>query len=389
MRIAIVSSMYPPIQSGSSYYAHRIVKGLAERGHEVILVSSRFAGARSGANLTYRLPSIMIPRTPITHGYKLPYSFYPLSYHIISSILKRHSPDVIHANGHFMDASMTASSCAKRLRIPIVLTVHTRLVHTNTLLNALMRYTDRSVLSRIWSRANAVIALDRQMYRYITKELGVTKSSVSLIPLAMDIEKFLSYPIMHLDYPCFSNGMRSILSISHLTDLKSATTILNAFKQVAMAIDDVQLVFAGKVCTMEPIRLTRKLGLESRVHFLNEVEHGIIPSLLSKSVLEVHSLDNRTGFDNASIEAMAMGVPVISCVREDNFGKQWLSNRNNVLLVPPRNVEETVDAMKLVLDNPSFADRISKNSARAAVTHFSLHRFLNDLERLYESVSKS
>ena len=183
MRVAIVSSMFPPLQSGSSHYAETVAAGLGSRGHDVLVISSRLGAASSSP--VYRhlnLPTMLIPSTPVSHGYRLPYCFYPLSIPLVKGLLKRFQPDVIHANGHFLNTSWMAASSAKSLRKPLVLTVHTRLVHTNSFLNALMRYSERSLLRRIWRDADATIALDRQMKMYISDSLGIGVERIHSIP---------------------------------------------------------------------------------------------------------------------------------------------------------------------------------------------------------------
>ncbi len=387
MRIMIVSGMFPPVQSGSSHYADRVARGLSARGHNILVASSRTGHNRVNEPFGhFAFPSMLMPATPISHGYRLPYSFFPISIPLMHQIMKRFEPDIVHANGHFMDVSLAAAICANRLRIPLAMTVHTRLVHTCSTINSLMCYANRSMLRRIWRNAQAVVALDRQMFQYIIQTLGIDSHRVHTIPLAIDIDRLLSYPLRSPNWPVFSGGKRVILSISHLTGLKSARTVLRAFKVVSAEFPDVDLVFAGTVCSSSSIDMVSKLGLHSRVHFLGEVKHEIIPSLLDRSVAEMHSLDSRTGFDNASIEAMTMGVPVISCVREDNFGRPWLQDGENVLLVSPGDVDGTAKAMKLILHNKDVYTRLSKNAKTQAGKFFSIKRLLYDLEEMYESI---
>lgn len=387
MRIAIVSSMFPPIQSGSSHYAARIAKGLSELGHDVLVISSRVGQFDTLGNYKHvTIPTVMIPSTPLSHGYRLPYCFYPLSIPLANALLGKFKPDIIHANGHFLNTSWMAANSAKHLRVPIVLTVHTKLLHTNSVLNALMRYTDRSILRRIWSKIDAAISLDRQMRYYIMKSLNISLERIHPIPLAIDLKRFLSYPVDNGDFIKSITSNRVILSISHLTRLKSAVTLLKAFKVISDEMKDVDLVFIGKIHDQTPIDLAAKLGISSRIHFLGEVQHKLIPSFLKHAVLEAHSLDSRTGFDNVCIESMAMGVPVISCVASNNFDRPWLVDSENVLLVKPRNVNDTVNAMRLVLDDKKLASAISSNAKKTARECFSIERLLTDLEKLYSSL---
>ena len=371
MRIAVVSSMFPPIQSGSSHYAATIAGGLSQRGHEVLVISSN-TGNSSG-EFSYghiKLPTMMTPSTPISHGYRLPYCFYPISIPLVESILRKCKPDIIHANGHFLNTSWMSASAASKLGIPLVLTVHTKLGHTNQILNALMRYTERSLLRWIWRNVDSAIALDRQMRQYIKNSLSLDDNRIQSIPLAIDTERLLAHQSQQQGLLQEITNNRIILSISHLTSLKSPRTLLHAFQRIADDVTDVDIVFVGKVHDPEPGQLARELGIESRVHFIGEVPHSLIPSLLNQAIAEAHSLDSRTGFDNASIEAMTLGVPVICCVRSDNFDRPWLLDRENVLLVPPRSIDDTESALRLVTQDAGARERISRNALSTAQSFF-------------------
>ncbi len=388
MRIVIASSMYPPIRSGSSHYAERIAKGLVKRGHEIMILTSSLVRESSSADVIYaNLPSVYLPRTSITLGYKLPYCFFPFTQPIANKQLQKFNPDLIHANGHFMDASLLAASFAKKSRIPIVLTVHTRFMHPNQMVNYFMRIFDCKILRRMWEASDAFIALDKQMKMYILKSLTTDSSRIYPIPLGIDIDYLLKFSQAKSLGFCGLDNRRYILSLSHVTNLKRVDTVLRAFSRIHEKYDDILLVLAGKMCDSHPIDLAKELGILSKVRFLGEVPFEYIPSLISNSLLEMHSLDHRTGLDNASLEAMSLGKPVISCVSEDNFIHHWLRNNENVLLVRPGDVEMTVAHIDSLLSDSRYYDRISKGAIATAREKFSIHRLLDDLENLYMAIA--
>ena len=215
MRIAIVSSMFPPIRSGSSHYALTIAKGLAKQGYNVLVISARAKGTMEYSEFDHAtIPSLIVPSTPITHGYPLPYCYYPIAVPLMKSILERFDPDIVHANGHFLDAPIMAGLCANKMEIPLALTIHTRFVHTNSIFNSLMRYIDRSFLRWVWRKADSIIALDRQMYYYILHSFAIPHSKIFPIPLSVDVFKLLSEPIINIEKLGLSKDIRMILSLS-------------------------------------------------------------------------------------------------------------------------------------------------------------------------------
>ena len=386
MRVGIVSPMFPPLRSGSSHYAYRLAEGLTARGHDVFVISSS-NGRRypTGSFSIMRIPSLMLPPTPLTHNYSLPFGFFPLNYPLLKSVLSKQKPDLIHVNGHFLDLSLLSMKAASSLNIPSVLTIHTRLAHANQMLNPLFRAFDRSMISQLLSSTASIIALDRQMYRYIKSSYHTSDEKITTIPLGIDIEK-LHKSKAGVRFPRYLEKHRVIASLTHITALKTPKTLLYAFSEVKKSVDNLKLLLIGSVNDPRVHEWIEELKLDDDVILMGAVDHDMIPSLLRSCVLEAHSLDFRTGLDNAAIEAMALGLPVISCVREDNFMKPWLRNWDNVVLVKPKSIEMTVDAMGRILGDERARERIGANAAESAQTHFSLRRMLDDIEELYYHV---
>ena len=386
MRIGIVAPMFPPLKSGSSHYAYRVAEGLAERGHDVFVITS--SNSINDDSLPFSIiktPSFMLPSTPFTHNYSLPFNFFPMNYPMMKALISKLRPDLLHVNGHFLDLSLVSSMAAGSLKVPSVLTIHTRLVHASPSFNPFIRAFDRSMVTWMLKATNSMIALDRQMYHYIKETYYAPDERIATIPLGIDIKDLRAQK----DDPRIMEdleGYKVIASLSHITALKSPRTLLEAFAKVRESIDNLKLLFIGSVNDPRVREWVKQLGVEEDVIFLGPVNHDLIPSILRRCVLETHSLDFRTGLDNAAIEAMALGLPVISCVREDNFIKPWLKNWENIVLVPPRRVDKTAEALKRILSDDQLYETLSQNASQSATKLFSLERMLDDLESLYAQV---
>ncbi|TXT54867.1 MAG: putative glycosyl transferase [Candidatus Thorarchaeota archaeon] len=378
--------MFPPIQSGSSHYAERLAEGLAQRGHDVYVITS--SGAEISDMNDYRvieIPSITTPTTPMTHNYALPFNFFPLNIPLLRNIIKKISPDIVHLNSNFLDLCLGAMIAAKGLGIATVLTVHTRLIHANKFLNPFFRAVDKSLIKQILHKVDAFVALDKQMYNYILNTYDLSKDKIHPIPLAIDLDELLSTPTK----PTLLDTLESqniIASISHLTLLKSPRTLLEAVSIIKDDFEDLIVAFAGRVCDTRFVNWAKELDVSEHVVFMGEIPHHLIPSVLKRSCIEAHSLDYRTGFDNASIEAMSLGLPVISCVPEDNFLREWLHNWENVILVEPYSPNMVAEALYRLLSNQELMQNISKNAGRSAKQFFSIERMLDDFEQLYANL---
>ena len=71
---------------------------------------------------------------------------------------------------------------------------------------------------------------------------------------------------------------------------------------------------------------------------------------------------NYEGMSNALMEAMAIGLPVISTDHPIGGAKELIENEINGLLVPVNNVEALMEAMTMVLTNQEVQKKYSTNA---------------------------
>ncbi|MFT7677868.1 MAG: glycosyltransferase involved in cell wall biosynthesis [Planctomycetota bacterium] len=114
-------------------------------------------------------------------------------------------------------------------------------------------------------------------------------------------------------------GPARLLSVGRLTPAKDPLCVLDAVAELVTHGHDVQLDWAGgglaagdQAFSDQVQEHVRKLGLEERVSFLGDVPYGEIPARFGEADLFLSA--SRTGsVDKVVLEAMACGVPAITC----------------------------------------------------------------------------
>ena len=101
-----------------------------------------------------------------------------------------------------------------------------------------------------------------------------------------------------------------IIAVGRLTYEKNHEFLLESFRQVNLIIPEANLVILGKGPLKDKIlQLCKKLGIEHRVHLLGFVKNPY--KYMKYSNLFVLS-SRFEGFGNVIVEALAMGLPVVS-----------------------------------------------------------------------------
>src|SRR5262249_27356259 len=137
MKILIVSSWYPPVQSGSSLWAEALVAALRKRGHEVRVVTTQWSGMEREPEgrrpeIVYRLPAWAVPR----HRFLLGLSIVPIAGSLANrrrmlEIVRAFQPDVIHQINHIFDTLFLTAYAARQTGTPLVGSITTPIQSTS------------------------------------------------------------------------------------------------------------------------------------------------------------------------------------------------------------------------------------------------------------------
>ena len=243
--------------------------------------------------------------------------------------------------------AVAVATLARRLNIPYIPILHGG--------NLPVRLQRSPRLSRqLFGRA----ALNVAPSGYLQKAFEQEGYNVVHIPNALDIEEYPFTP-RHKVRPGF-------LYVRAFSRLYNPLLLIEAFARIHDNYSDARLCMVGpdRDGTLAAAKSrVRELGLEKAIEF---------PGKLSKTAWHRLAQDydifvNPTTVDNTPlsvIEAMALGLPVISTVVG---GIPWLiRDEKDGLLVPSNDVEAMVETMKRLIEDPDLARRLSQNGRKKA-----------------------
>lgn len=162
--------------------------------------------------------------------------------------------------------------------------------------------------------------------------------------------------------PYLGKRRKRIATIGRLEDQKNHRLLIEAFAIFAKEYPDYFLDIYGKgILEAELRKLAEEKGLEEKVIF-----HGFCSNareLVRDSSMFVLSSDYE-GISNSMLEAMAMGMPVISTDCPIGGSRTHIIDGENGLLVPMKDAAALANAMKRVAGDEKLSEKLSKNAIK-------------------------
>jgi glycosyltransferase involved in cell wall biosynthesis len=386
MKILISSDLYWPTVNGVSTAARTLAKGLADRGHEVLVIAPSQTGKRykeiDGDYTVARCSSIAFP---FYQNFRI--CLYP--YREVKKIIKDFNPDVVHLMG-FLMISQAVLKYSQKYDIPTVSTNHAM---PENLMDNLKR------LAPISRQINYV------MKEYIVRFHKKTDYFTMPTKSALDVFK-LSSKKLKIPVEAVSNGIDlSRFSVgdapsSVIKKFKIPTSVpivsyigrVDAEKHISVLIDafgrllkkhKAHLLIVGKGTELENLQTyARDLGVEDKVTFTGGVTdqeiidlHKVGTVFMMPSPVELQSI--------VMLESMASGKPMVAI--DAGPLKELCQNGINGILCQPDNDKEIADALFKIISDPATQERFGAESVRIAATH-DLKKTIERYEQIYQSV---
>ncbi|MER7165130.1 glycosyltransferase family 4 protein [Micromonospora sp. NPDC000207] len=380
MRIAVVNNFFPPRPGGSSHLAESLARGYAAAGHQVLVLTAAYQDApsheeRDGLRIV-RLPAWMLPQTRLAVSFDISFASRPSLLRRVRTLLDEFAPDVIHQHGQFFDLTWATSLYARRRRVPVLLSVHTRLENPVARYAKVFRSLDALLVKPFMRRSRPrIVVMDVLMQEYIEARYRGAYSGLVPIPVGVDPDWVVGGNGERVRERHGLGGSPVILSVGHVIPLRDRVALVEALPRVLAAVPDAKLLICGHVYYQMFAERARDLGVEHAVIAVGKIAKSDVPDYLAAATVESH--EQGIGMGTATLEAMAAGVPVVAPARPDNFPGIALRDGENVLLCAPGDVSALADRLVSALTDPGRAKQVGLAGQALVHSHFSLDRVLD------------
>ena len=156
---------------------------------------------------------------------------------------------------------------------------------------------------------------------------------------------------------------KKIVCVGRLVAQKNQMLLVNAFERILEKYPDYGLYLYGDgsddECKDELLKYVAKKRLGDKIRFMG-LSSTLETDMADASMFVLPS--NYEGMPNALMEAMALGLPVISTDCPCGGSRYWIETGVTGQLVPVKNVEAMADAMEYYIRNPKEAEKMGETA---------------------------
>jgi glycosyltransferase involved in cell wall biosynthesis len=257
----------------------------------------------------------------------------------------------------------------RKINIPIIPFLRTTYNHPKYLVARIFEWFTKNFVRRYFANSEAV-------KNYYVEHFGVSAEKINVIPNGIDVSIFNSIEldvVLRKSLNILDDAF-VLICVANFHSNKGHSYLLEAFEQIYLKYPKVVLLLVGdgaerknleqQVLEYVSRKAIRFLGKRNDVLKLLKLSHVfVLPTLFE-------------GMSNAIMEAMAMGVPVITTSIPENT--TWLLHGETALLVQPKSSKTITDAITGIINNKQTRLFLGNNAKKLVEKNFSLNTIIKE-----------
>ena len=385
MRILFLSRRYFPAISGMSVYAQNLLRELVGHGHDVTMVS-QYRADPTGTRVYGGGPpppvagvTVIGRRSLGEEAFAEPggADFERDVDDMVDTVVAEHwkKPfDILHAQYGYPNG-WAVLLAAKRLGIPTVVSIQGGDGHWV----GSCCETHRQAMLRVLDHAGALLIGCDSFAMEVVERLGTPRSRFTIVPGAVDVSKF--HPVPGREPGTADTPVR-LLYHGRVDRRKGALDMLDALA----ALRDEGVPFAATISGIGPdLDACRardaELGLGTR--FTGYADYDAAPALYREADVFV-SPTYAEGFSNTILEAMASGLPAVSCRAVGVM--DCLRHDDNGLLSEPGDIPVLTDNLRRIVTDAALRRRLATAALEECRRTYSWEAVGRQIVGVYESL---
>jgi L-malate glycosyltransferase len=364
---------------GSGILATELGKALADRGHDVHLISADQPFRLSGFHPGLSFHQVHTPGYPLFHE---PQYLLSLANTIVQ-VAREHRLDIVHA--HYAVPHATAAVLARQVLAAAAKAPAPRVVTTLhgtdiTVVGADPSYSE--IVAFSIDQSDGVTAVSNSLRDATCRELAVHRE-IAVIPNFLDCQVYrrIAAADLRLRYAGPDPATRIVMHVSNFRPVKRIDSVVAVFARIAARVPARLLLVGDGPELGTARRLARQLDVADLMQCLGSREQ-VIPLL---SIADLFLLPSeQESFGLAALEAMACGVPVVA----SNAGglPEVIEHGVTGFLHPIGDVDGMASSGVALLTDDALHARVAVAAAASVRARFCVDRVVPMYETYYTKV---
>jgi glycosyltransferase involved in cell wall biosynthesis len=329
-----------PEAGGAEVHLHEISKRIADKGHDVTLLTSGFEDAPA--------EEVLDGLNVVRRGGKFTFNFHVPA--AIRSLSRHRDFDIV-----IDDINKIPFFTPLYVRKPILALAHHLFAHTiflETILPfALYVYLGEALIPPVYGRTKFVVVSESTKQDFIRR--GIPEQNIAVVYNAVDHSMYSPDPSAKSNAPLIGY-------VGRIKRYKRIDYLLEALKVVAEKVPGVRLKIAGSGDYLPSlVSLAGRLGIAERIEFMGYITEQSKIDMLREAHVVVNP-SSKEGWGVTVIEANACGTPVIA----SNVPglRDAVVDGKTGYLVPYGDIGAFADRMVRLLDDKGLREKLSEEA---------------------------
>lgn len=379
MRVLFCSRRFFPAISGMSVYALNLLRELVAAGHDVTMVS-QYRADEAGTRVYGGGPPPEVPGVRVLGrravGEEQPVAdFHRDVADMTATILAEHRRqpfDILHAQYAYPNG-WAALLAAREIGLPTVVSIQGGDGHWV----GSCCETHRAAMLEVLHKADALLIGCDSFAQEVVERLGIPRERFTIVPGAVEVARFTP----HQPLGAAADPPR-LLYHGRVDRRKGALDFLQALALLQAQSVRFEAIVSGIGPDLDTARLlARKFG--GAVRFTGYAEYDTVPKVYTMGDIFV-SPTYAEGFSNTVLEAMASGLPVVSCRAVGVM--DCLRDGENGLLVEPGDFPALAAALRRAIEDPDLRARLAIAALEECRCTYSWPAVARQVMEIYEEL---
>jgi glycosyltransferase involved in cell wall biosynthesis len=313
--------------------------------------------------------------------FKLTASFI-LKLFSLAALINKEKPDVIFSLLSSTNVAVTIAKLLSGIQCKLIISEHT--YPSVNLENEIYGTITKGFMKRCYHKADRIIAVSEGIKKDLIQNFHAQEDKTTVIYNPVNIKEIESLSAEKVEHPWFQEQIPLIIAVGRLTKQKGYPYLLKAFSIVKKQLKSRLVIIGEGEDRTTLVNMAIELGIKEDIEFFG-FQKNPFKYMKNSSLFVLSSLYE--GFPNVLLEAMALGLPIISTDCPSG-PSEIIEDRKDGLLVPVKDDNSLAQAILEVLRN----DELKKNLGREAklrVEKFALNKITEKYSTIFREDSPS